>query len=502
MKADATVRNIVIVGGGTAGWMAAAALTRILGRCWSITLVESDEIGTVGVGEATIPQILLYNGVLGLDEAEFVRETKGSFKLGIEFANWRHIGHRYIHAFGFIGRDLGLIPFHHYWLKARANGNLHPLDDYSIPASAAAANRFCRDEPLPETPVRGLAYAYHFDAGLYAAYLRKFAEARGCKRIEGKVVETLLDGESGNVSAVKLESGDVVKGDLFVDCSGFRGLLIEDALNTGYEDWTHWLPCDRALAVPCASSAPLLPYTRSTAHKAGWQWRIPLQHRIGNGHVYCSSYISDDEAASILLNNLDGEPLADPKPIRFKTGRRNKFWNRNVVALGLASGFMEPLESTSIHLIQSGIKRLIDLLPAGNVRKADVDEYNRQCGFEFERIRDFLILHYHVNQREEPFWKMCREMDIPETLKEKIEVFKASGRIFRVNEELFTELGWLQVMAGQGIEPQGYHPLADEPGDQAVSDYLRSIREVIAAKVDRMPTHADFVAQFIGEAKA
>jgi tryptophan halogenase len=471
-----------------------------LGDRWSITLVESEEIGTVGVGEATIPQILLFNGVLGVDEAEFVRETKGSFKLGIEFSGWLRPGHSYIHTFGMIGRDLGMIPFHHYWLKARAAGDTRSLVEYSIAGTAAFANRFAREEPLPDAPVRGLAYAYHFDAGLYAAYLRKFSEARGCKRIEGKLVETLLDGENGNVRAVKLENGDEVAGDLFIDCSGFRGLLIEEALNTGYQDWTHWLPCDRALAVPCASSEPLLPYTRATAHKAGWQWRIPLQHRIGNGHVYCSSHISDDEAASILMSNLDGEPLADPKSIRFKTGRRNKFWNRNVVALGLASGFMEPLESTSIHLIQSGIKRLIDLLPAGEIKQADVDEYNRQCGFEFERIRDFLILHYHANERDEPFWKMCREMDVPETLREKMDVFRASGRIFRVNEELFTELGWLQVMAGQGIEPDGYHPLADVPGDQAVADYLRSIREVIASKVDRMPMHADYLAQLVGKA--
>ncbi len=495
------MRDIVIVGGGTAGWMTAAALTRILGDRWCITLVESEEIGTIGVGEATIPQILLFNGVLGLDEAEFVRETKGSFKLGIEFAGWLRPGHSYIHTFGMIGRDLGMIPFHHYWLKARAAGDKRSLVDYSIAGTAAFANRFTREEPLPDAPVRGLAYAYHFDAGLYSAYLRKFSEARGCKRIEGKLVETLLHGETGNVRAVKLENGDEIAGDLFIDCSGFRGLLIEEALNTGYQDWTHWLPCDRALAVPCASSEPLLPYTRATARKAGWQWRIPLQHRIGNGHVYCSSHISDDEAASILLANLDGEPLAEPKPIRFKTGRRNKFWNRNVVALGLASGFMEPLESTSIHLIQSGIKRLIDLMPSDEIKQADVDEYNRQCGFEFERIRDFLILHYHANEREEPFWKMCREMDVPETLKEKMDVFRASGRIFRVNEELFTELGWLQVMAGQGIQPDGYHPLADVPGDQPVADYLRSIREVIAAKVDLMPMHTDYLAQIVGKAK-
>jgi tryptophan 7-halogenase len=493
MKAGAAVRDIVIVGGGTAGWMTAAALSRILDQRWKITLVESEDIGTVGVGEATIPQILLYNGVLGLDEAEFLRETKGSFKLGIEFVDWLKPGHRYIHAFGFIGRDLGMIPFHHYWLKARAAAETFSLDDYCIAASAAAENRFSREDPLPNLPIAPHSYAYHFDAGLYAAFLRKYAEARGVIRLEGKIVDVVLDGETGDVASVQLENGEIVAGDLFVDCSGFRGLLIEGALETGYQDWTNWLPCDRALAVPCESVEPLTPYTRSTARKAGWQWRIPLQHRIGNGHVYCSQHISDDEAASILMANLDGKALADPKPLRFATGRRNLFWNRNVVAIGLASGFMEPLESTSIHLIQSGIKKLIDLLPAGEIRQADVDEYNRQSIFEFERIRDFLILHYHANQRDDPFWKSCREMAVPDTLKDKMELFAASGRIFRFGEELFTETGWLQVMSGQGIEPQSYHPLADAPGDKGVADYLRSIREVVTAKVDRMPGHKDYL---------
>jgi tryptophan 7-halogenase len=496
MMAEIAVRKIVIVGGGTAGWMTAAALSRILDSRWQIMLVESDAIGTVGVGEATIPQILLFNGVLGLDEAEFLRETKGSFKLGIEFVDWLRPGHRYIHAFGSVGRALGLVPFHHYWLKARAAGDARGLEDYSISASAAAANRFSREDPLPNLPMGSHAYAYHFDAGLYAAYLRRFAEARGVIRNEGKVTDVTLHGETGHVQSITLDRGDVIEGDLFIDCSGFQGLLIEGALKTGYQDWSHWLPCDRALAVPCEAVEPLTPYTRSTAHKAGWQWRIPLQHRIGNGHVYCSAQISDDEAAGTLLANLDGKALADPKPLRFMTGRRNTFWNRNVVAIGLSSGFMEPLESTSIHLIQSGIKKLIDMLPYDGIHQANVDEYNRQSVFEFERIRDFLILHYRANQREEPFWKACQNMEIPDTLKEKIDVFKASGRIFRVNEELFSEVGWLQVMAGQGMEPQSYHPLADAPGDKGVADYLQSIREVVAAKAKHMPDHREYIHKY------
>jgi tryptophan 7-halogenase len=497
MAAGAEQQTIVIAGGGTAGWMTAAALSRILDDRWRIVLVESEDIGTVGVGEATIPQILLYNSVVGIDEAEFLRETKGSFKLGIEFVDWLKPGHRYIHAFGFVGRDLGLIPFHHYWLKARAAGDNHPLDDYCLSASAAAANRFSREDPIPSLKVAPHAYAYHFDAGLYAAYLRRLSEARGVLRHEGKIIDVTLNGENGHVRSIQLENGEFIAGDLFIDCSGFSGLLIEGALKTGYQDWTHWLPCDRAIAVPCEAVEPLTPYTRSTARRAGWQWRIPLQHRIGNGHVYCSGHISDDEAASILMANLDGKALADPKPLRFVTGRRNQFWNRNVVAIGLSSGFMEPLESTSIHLIQSGIKKLIDLLPYGGINQADVNEYNRQSVFEFESIRDFLILHYRANQREGPFWKACREMAIPDTLQEKIDLFTASGRLFRFNEELFTELGWLQVMSGQGIEPKSYHPLADAPGDKGVTDYLRSIREVVAAKVERMPQHRDYLDKLV-----
>jgi tryptophan 7-halogenase len=496
MVVGAKKQTIVIVGGGSAGWMTAAALSRLLSHGWSIHLIESDEIGTVGVGEATIPQISLFNAVLGIDENEFIKATKGTFKLGIEFDGWRAPGERYMHAFGATGRDLGLIPFHHYWLQSRARGKAAQLGRYNVSETAAYQNRFQAADPLPQAPMGGATYAYHFDAGLYANMLREFSEKLGATRHEGRIVEVLQDGESGDVTAVKLDDGRMIQGDLFIDCSGFRALLIGETLRNDYVDWSRWLPCNRALAVPCESADTLLPYTRSTAREAGWQWRIPLQHRIGNGHVYCSDYMDDQKAADILLANLDGKPLADPKPIKFTTGHRRKFWDKNVVSLGLASGFMEPLESTSIHLVQSGIKHLIDLLPQNKIASADVDQFNRQMTFEFERIRDFLILHYWANGRDEPFWNACRALELPDTLKEKIEIFRANGRLFRFNEELFTEVAWLQVLIGQGIDPMGYHPLADAPGDDGVDRYLASIEEVIAAKVSRMPDHADYIRQF------
>ena len=488
--------KIVIVGGGSAGWMAAAALGRVIGDQWSIELVESDAIGTVGVGEATIPQIHHFNRLVGLNEEEFIRRTKGSFKLGIEFVGW-HGGEdaRYIHAFGQVGRDLGLIPFHHYWLRARANGDRSRLEDYSQSATAAWANRFMREDALPGTPLGPATYAYHFDAGLYAAFLREKAEASGVRRSEGRIIDVERDPETGNVASVLLDDERRVEGDLFIDCSGFAALLIGKTMDVDYIDWSEWLPMNRALAVPCESVDPITPYTRATARKAGWQWRIPLQHRIGNGHVYCSDYLSDDEAADILLANIDGKPLADPRPLKFTTGRRRHFWQGNVVALGLSSGFLEPLESTSIHLVQSGIRHLIDLLPRDGIDRADVAAFNDRLGFEYDRIRDFIILHYAANDRSEPFWQRCREMTLPDTLVEKIETFRAHGRIFRVHEELFTELGWLQVMVGQGIMPRSYHPLADSPSAEDVTRYLSSICELVQAKVARMPSHRETLSK-------
>ena len=490
------VRRFVIVGGGTAGWMAAAALARFSGATAQIRLVESEEIGTVGVGEATIPQIRLFNQSLGIDEDDFLRATQGTFKLGIEFEGWRAPGHRYIHAFGSVGRPLGLIPFHHYWLRHRGMGGTTSLWDYSPAARAAAANLFARPDDAPGKLPSGLAWAFHFDASLYASFLRRFAEERGVARTEGKVAHVALRSEDGFVEAVTLESGEWIEGDLFIDCSGFRGLLIEQALHTGYEDWSHWLPCDRALAVPSARVGELTPYTRSSAREAGWQWRIPLQHRTGNGYVYCSRFVSDEEAARTLLANLDGEPLGEPRPLRFVTGKRRKAWNGNCVALGLAGGFMEPLESTSIHLIQSGIARLLQLLPgAGGVTDAEAAEYNRQTDFEWGSIRDFLILHYHANGRDEPFWRACREAEIPDSLAHKIALFHSGGRIFRVEEELFTELGWLQVMLGQGIEPEAWHPLADQVPRGQLDEFLTLARRHAEHIAGRMPPHSDYVAR-------
>jgi tryptophan 7-halogenase len=498
MERERNMQRIVIAGGGTAGWMAAAALSRFLNlnatSQWSVTLVESEDIGTVGVGEATIPQIHLFNQSLGIDENEFVRATQGSFKLGIEFAGWGAPGESYLHAFGNIGRGLGLIPYHHYWLAYHMSGGEADLWSASPTAHAALQNRFGRVADKPGAPPSGVAYAYHFDASLYAAFLRRYAEKGGVKRIEGKIDAVQLDNESGDIRSLKLSGEREIEGDLFIDCTGFRGLLIEGALGSGYDDWSHWLPCNRAWAVPCESVSPLTPYTGSTARQAGWQWRIPLQHRTGNGHVYCSDYISDDEAAQVLLDNLDGAALADPRQLHFTTGKRKHIWKKNCVALGLSSGFLEPLESTSIHLIQSGIARLLNFLPSGEIIQADVDEFNVQSDFEFAAIRDFIILHYHLNGREGAFWERCRTMDIPQSLSQKIALFSANGRITRHNEELFTELGWLQVMWGQGLRPTGHHPLAKQLTPPQINEFIGLATRHAANVAAQMPDHAAFIA--------
>ena len=489
------VTTIVIAGGGTAGWMAAATFGRFLETGYRIRLVESEEIGTVGVGEATIPQIRLFNQALGLDEDAFLRATGGTFKLGIAFDGWREPGHSYMHAFGDVGRDVGLIAFQHYWLRARRLGRAKPLDAYALNEVAARAGRMHRGAPLTAATIPAMPYAFHFDAGLYAAYLRRFATNRGVERTEGRIARVERDGESGDIAALVLASGERIAGDLLLDCTGFRGLLIEEALETGYEDWSRWLPCDRALAVPTANVGPPLPYTRAIARAAGWQWRIPLQHRTGNGHVYCSAFTSDEAAADTLLANLEGEAQADPRPLRFVTGRRRRAWNRNVVAIGLASGFLEPLESTSIHLIQSAIARLVKLLPALPIRDAGRDEYNRQTDFEIERIRDFLILHYWANGRTEPFWQACRATELPDSLRAKIDLWRQTGTIVREHEELFTEDGWLQVLAGQGVEADGYHPLADQIAAGDLGDYMETLELLYRREAQAMPTHAAFLAQ-------
>ena len=490
------LKKILIVGGGTAGWMAAAVLLVSGAKKYQIELIESDEISTVGVGEATIPSILTFNTALGVNEDEFMRQTQATFKLGIQFRNWGAKGDSYIHSFGTMGRDMPLVDFYHYWLKMHQAGKVGRLDDYCINLLACEQNKFARTNGSdPNSPMADIRHAFHFDAGLYAQFLRRNCEKQGVKRTEGKIPSVQTHPETGFVTSVTMENASVHLADLFIDCSGFRGLLIEQTLHTGYDDWSHWLPCNSAWAVPCESVAPLTPYTRASAHSAGWQWRIPLQSRIGNGHVYCDKFMSHDEAASILLGNLDGRAIAEPRPLRFVTGKRKKFWNRNVVAIGLASGFMEPLESTSIHLIQSSIFRLVNLFPDLDFDPADIDEYNRQTTTEYEQIRDFIILHYHATQRtDSEFWNYCRKMTIPETLRQKVALFRSHGRIFRYNNDLFGETSWMQVMFGQGIEPRSYHPLSDGSSAEETSKMLANVKSVIKQVVDGMQSHADFIA--------
>jgi tryptophan 7-halogenase len=494
---NSAIKEIVIVGGGTAGWMSAAALAKVLNGTANITLIESEEIGTVGVGEATIPLIHLYNTALDLDENEFMRRTHATFKLGIEFVDWGRLGDSYIHGFGPLGPDIGITKFYQFWLKAQAQGRAAPIESYSINTAAARANKFMRAlKDMGNSPMAEIAHAFHFDAGLYAAFLRDYAEKRGVVRIEDKIQGATTHPENGHIDTVVLESGRRVAGQLFIDCSGFRGLLIEQTLKTGYDDWSHWLPCNRAWAVPCESVTPLTPYTRATARQSGWQWRIPLQHRIGNGHVYCNSFVNDDEAAQTLLANLPGKALAEPRQLRFVTGKRKKMWNRNVVAVGLSSGFMEPLESTSIHLIQANIARLAALFPDTGFNQADIDEFNRQADFEVERIRDFLILHYKATQRtDSAFWNHCREMPIPETLQAKIDLFSNNARIFREASEMFSEISWFEVFIGQNIKPRSFHPLVNAIDDTKLGNVLANVESTIGRCVQAMPNHADFVAE-------
>lgn len=490
------IRNLLIVGGGTAGWMAASAIAKVMGPRVNITLVESDEIGIVGVGEATIPGVKLFNNLLGLDEDEFLRETQGTFKLGIEFKNWRKRNHSYMHDFGNIGKDLAYIHFHHYWLDDYLKGKGTQLWDYSFNSIVAKQSKFDRIDNIPNSPLEGITYAFHFDANYYAKFLRRFAENLGVKRIEGKINDVIINSVSGNIEAVKLENGNKISADFFIDCSGFRGLLIEGALKTGFEDFSHWLPVNRALAVPCESVSPLLPYTRSTAHDFGWQWRIPLQHRIGNGHVYVSDLISEDEATTVLMNNLDGKPLADPRLIKFTTGRRKQFWNKNCVAIGLSGGFLEPLESTAIHLIQSAIGKFINFFPHLGENSHLRDEFNNQVRDEFDYIRDFIVLHYHANERHgDPFWDQMRNMPLPPTLEHKIELFRESGNIFASRNDLFQLPSWLQVMLGQGIMPKACHPFVQtiRPSDR--EQYMEGIKQIMEATASRLPSHEAFIAR-------
>lgn len=489
--------EFVIAGGGTAGWLAAATLARFLGDCATITLVESDEIGTVGVGEATIPQIHNLLIGLGFDQQEFLRRTNASFKLGIEFAGWQGPDDSYIHSFGRVGRGVGLIPFRQLWLRGRALGVAGDYGDYSLNVAAARLNRFAIDNTATGS-LPDLAYAYHLDASLFAVMLRDFAMARGVTRTEGRIVDVERDGESGDLKALLLDGERRVHGTFFLDCTGFRSLLLGQNLEVPFIDWRNYLPCDRALALPTESAAPFRPYTQSIARTAGWQWRIPLQHRTGNGHVFCSEFMSEDEAAAILLANLEGKPLAEPRAIHFGAGHRREFWSHNCLALGLAAGFMEPLESTSIHLVQSGVARLLDLLPGncGSLAAARL-AFNRLSEIEWRRVRDFLILHYWANQRHgEKFWDYCRSIDIPDSLAEKIALFRASGQFIREEDELFLDDSWGQVMIGQGIVPQSWSPLADNLPGEDLGPYLDTLRRAYRTKAAALPDHRDFVTGF------
>ncbi|MGB5724314.1 MAG: tryptophan halogenase family protein [Parasphingorhabdus sp.] len=496
-RSDQAVREIIIVGGGTAGWMTAAALSRKLaGTDTNVRLIESAEIGTVGVGEATLPQIREFNRMLGIDEAELMARTSATIKLGIEFRDWGRAGDHYIHPFGIHGEPIGPADFHHYWVREQADGSADEFGQYCLPIVAARENRFDLPPENPSSPLDAYSYAFQFDASLYAAFLADYAAARGVERIEGKVIAVDCDSESGFIRSVTLESGQQISGELFIDCSGFRGLLIEQELETGFEDWSDYLPCNRAFAVPCAITGPIGPFTRSTARSAGWQWRIPLQHRIGNGHVYCDRYISDQDAVDMLMDNLEGEAIADPKQLFFKTGKRKKLWNRNCVAIGLSGGFLEPLESTSIDLIQSGILDLIALFPEKRCASSDIDEYNRLMDLEYDRVRDFLMLHYVLNQRDEPFWRDMREMAWPDSLSEKIEAFKRRGIVPRYDHGLFQPASWLSVFIGQNLLPETYDPRVDAMADDHRSRELERIRSSIDRGVGRMSEHLAFIEKY------
>ncbi len=487
------INHVVIVGGGTAGWISAAILTRMLGKTLRVTLVESDDIGTVGVGEATIPPIMVLNNALGIDQADFMSKTNATIKLGIEFENWRKPGHSYMHAFGKLGKDFPFCGFEQLWLRGLQAGYSTDFWDYSLNYQAAKQGKFAMLDKIPKTDMQGLVYAFHFDAGLYARYLRGISEQAGVSRVEG-TIEQVKKSTDGNIESVVLKSGETIAGDLFLDCSGFKGLLINEALEVGYEDWQHWLPCDRAIAVQSQASYPVKPYTQSIAHEAGWRWRIPLTKRTGNGVVYSSRHISDDDALDKLLTGLDGEPTTEPRYIRFSTGRRTHQWHKNCIAVGLSAGFLEPLESTSIHLIQTAVIRLLKLFPHDGIKEEEINEFNRQSQAEIEHIRDFIILHYHVTERDDSeFWRDCRNMQIPTTLHDKIELFRTSGKVANPVESLFSDEAWQQVLIGQGVVPQDYHPLADAMTEVQLAEYHRNVKSIIAQVVEKLPKHQDFL---------
>lgn len=485
---DARKMQVVIAGGGTAGWMTAAALTKLLGHHLSVTLIESDEIGSVGVGEATIPTIRSFHQLMNIDEADFLRETSGTFKLGIQFDNWGAKGDSYIHSFGDTGQECWAGQFQHFWLRGLKQGLEFPFGDFSAELQAAKAGKFS----LAKKP--RLSYAYHLDASAYAKYLRKISEQHGARRVEGKIQQVILDHDSGFIRTLCLTSGERIDGDFFIDCTGFRSMLMEKALHVGYEDWSGLFICDSAVAAQTELSDEVPPYTRSIAYECGWRWRIPLQHRMGNGFVYSSQYMPDDEATALLLRELGEKPINAPRIIKFKPGRRLKSWYRNCVAIGLASGFIEPLESTSIHLISSAIIRLMRMIPVNSINQCDIDEYNRQSLNEANDVRDFVLLHYKATNRSDTeFWRYCKNMDVPETLSRRMQIYKSSARIFWSSEELFTANSWNQVMIGQGILPEKYHPVADLMSEDELCKYLTSYRQSVQNFVQSLPSHAEFL---------
>lgn len=492
------LQKIVIVGGGTAGWMTASALAKIVGtqHC-AIELVESDHIGTVGVGEATLPHLRAFIQRLGIDESTFMRTTNATYKTGIEFSNWGDKGEAYIHPFGDYGEPIGGIDFHHYWLRLRELGDLTPICDYSLPVKASQASKFDYPSADTSTLASTFGYAYHLDASAFAKYLRTYCEKLGVVRTEGKVEHVTTCEQSGNIASVTLEGGRSIEGDLFIDCSGFRGLLIEQTLKSGYQDWSHCLPCDRAVAIPCQSNGDITPYTRAIAHDAGWRWRIPLQHRTGNGVIYCSKYMQPDEAEQLLRDNLEGEPLGNANHIQFTTGRRNQFWSKNCIAIGLSAGFLEPLESTSIHLIQLAIMKLVEFFPYKNIDSTLRDEYNRDMGLEFETLRDFLVLHYTATRREDsPFWQYCKNMEKPAALAHKMALFEQTGRVSPYTEGLFLKPSWVAVYLGQGVVPKSYDTRVEQLDLEKLANHFMGIKQAVAQTVQAMPNHTDSITKY------
>ncbi|MET0355579.1 MAG: tryptophan halogenase family protein [Cellvibrio sp.] len=491
MNTNKKVSKVVIAGGGTAGWMAAATVSKLMGTQLDITLIESEEIGTIGVGEATIPTMLTFHRLLGIDEQEFMSAVNGSVKLGISFENWRERGDKYIHSFGRTGKECWAGEFQHFWLKGIEQGITAPFGDYCVELMAAKQGKFA----VSRDP--WINYAYHMDATAYGKFLRTFSEKFGVKRIEGMIQKVNLHVDTGYIESLQLKSGQVVEGDLFIDCTGFRGLLIEQALHTGYEDWSNWLPCDSAVAVQEESVAPPIPLTRAIAHDHGWQWKIPLQNRVGTGLVYCSRYQSDESAKQTLLDNLEGKPLFEPRFIKFRTGRRLKAWNKNCISIGLAGNFIEPLESTTIFLISSNLIRLMRLFPINGVESSLVDEFNKQAKEEIELVRDFVVLHFHATERTDTaFWRHCRTMPIPESLRRRVELFRETGRIFIGSDELFRVDSWTQVMIGQGIVPKQYHPVVNDLSPEELRRFLDGYRASVEKAVEKLPMHGDFLKSY------